>query len=186
MSLVFVGQHTNFHHQHFKMVDMLIHHYEQTKWSLNPCATPYIPKEPKETEINNNNKGDERRVETDASENTNYVKSNNDLIDSNDYDKWTKVGRIFRPVYKNDQNLNDVKVKSNNENRHELLNDLETQCYSNENKIEKTKDHKNKPKIIKSNPHHVYDVETSLLNKTIETFVERDNDNNEEELHEEL
>ena len=82
--------------------------------------------------------------------------------------------------------LNDAKVKINNENRHEALNDLETQCYSNQNKTNKTNDHKNKPNMKKSNLCDVDNVETSLLNKTIETFVERDNDDNEEESHEEL
>ena len=87
MSLVFVGQHNNFHHQHFAMVDILIHHYEKTKWSLNPCATPHINKEPTEKETNNNDKGDERKVETDTNENINDMKLKNDLNDGNDYDK---------------------------------------------------------------------------------------------------
>ena len=62
MSLVFVGNHTNFHHQHFKMVDILIHHYEQTKWSLNPYATPYVHKEPTEIEMSNNETGAEKKT----------------------------------------------------------------------------------------------------------------------------
>ena len=87
MSLVFAGQYTNFQHKYFKIVSILIHHYEQTKWSQNLCATPYIPKKLKEIEINNNNKGDKRKVVFDVIENTNDTKLNNDLIDSNDYNK---------------------------------------------------------------------------------------------------
>lgn len=84
------------------------------------------------------------------------------------------------------QNANDLKEKIKNDNRREALNDLEEQCCSNEFKISKINDHKNKPKIAKSNPYCVNNVVTSLLNKTIETFVERDKDDDEEELYEEL
>ena len=59
MSLVFVGNHTSFHHQHFKMVDILIHHYEQTKSRLNPYATPYVYEE--QITINNNDTKVERK-----------------------------------------------------------------------------------------------------------------------------
>ena len=74
MSLVFVGQYTNFHHQYFKMVEILIYDYKQNMQSLNPCAIPYAPKEQKEPEIKNNNQEDERSVTTNTSEETNYVK----------------------------------------------------------------------------------------------------------------
>ena len=82
---------------------------------MNLYTTPYVPKELKEIEINSNNKEDKRRVATDASENINDAKSNNDLINSNNYDKWTNVGQISRRICKNEQNLNDTKVKSNSE-----------------------------------------------------------------------
>ena len=78
MSLVFVGQHANFHHQYFNIVDILIHYYKQTIWSLNPCATSYISKEQKEMEINNKKKKDESRVETDASESANDANNDHD------------------------------------------------------------------------------------------------------------
>ena len=76
---------------------------------------------------NNNDKEDESRVETDVSESTNDI--------NNDHNKWTNAEWIFRRIYKNEQNLNDEKAKSNNKNRYELLNDFETLYYSNENKI---------------------------------------------------
>ena len=80
--------------------------------------------------INDNNTEDESRVDTDSSESTNNV--------NNDHDKQTNAGQIFRYVCKNEQNLNNEKVKSNNENRYKLSSDFEKLYYSNENKIEKT------------------------------------------------
>ena len=53
MSLVFVGSCTAIHHQCFKMVDMLIHHFEMNMKKLNPCAKPYEPKKEVE-EVNAN------------------------------------------------------------------------------------------------------------------------------------
>ena len=44
MSLVFLGSYTAFHHQYFKMVDMLIHHFDMNMKKLNPCTKPYKPK----------------------------------------------------------------------------------------------------------------------------------------------
>ena len=43
MSLV-VGLHAAFHHQYFKMVDVLIHYFEMSTKKLNPCAKPCEPK----------------------------------------------------------------------------------------------------------------------------------------------
>ena len=87
-------------------------------------------------EINDNNKEIKSRVETDASESTNDVNNNRD--------KQTNTRQIFRCVCKNEQNLNNEKVKSKNEKRCKLLNDFEKLYYSNKNKIEK-------PKITKTN-----------------------------------
>ena len=97
---------------------------------MNPCTTSHIPKEWKEMEINDNNKETKSRVKTDASESTNDA--------NNDNDKWINTWQIFRYVCKNEQNLNNEKVKSNNENRYKLSSDFEKLYYSNENKIEKT------------------------------------------------
>ena len=41
MSLVFAGSHVAFHHQYFKIVDMLIHHFEKHMHGLNLRAKPY-------------------------------------------------------------------------------------------------------------------------------------------------
>ena len=44
MSLVFVGPHAAFHHQHFNMADILMHHFEQHMHRLNPRTAPYMPR----------------------------------------------------------------------------------------------------------------------------------------------
>ena len=44
MSLAFTGSHVAFHHQYFKMIDMLIHLCEMNAKKLNPCAKPHKPK----------------------------------------------------------------------------------------------------------------------------------------------
>ena len=44
MSLVFTGEHAAFDRQCFKMVDMLINHFEHTMFGLTPCAVPYVPR----------------------------------------------------------------------------------------------------------------------------------------------
>ena len=44
MILVFTGECTAFHHQCFKMVDMLINHFEHSMCGLNPCAAPHVPR----------------------------------------------------------------------------------------------------------------------------------------------
>lgn len=41
MSLVFAGSHAAFHYQYFKMVDILVHHFEQQSHGLNSHAAPY-------------------------------------------------------------------------------------------------------------------------------------------------
>ena len=62
MSLVFTEPHVAFHHQHVKMVNMLINYCEQNMCGLNLCAQPYVPLKQEETETTNNRE-DERRVE---------------------------------------------------------------------------------------------------------------------------
>ena len=44
MSLVFAGWHAAFHHQYFKMVDMLMHQFEQQVHGLNLHTTTYVPR----------------------------------------------------------------------------------------------------------------------------------------------
>ena len=44
MSLVFAGEYTAIHNQCFKMVDMLINHFEHTMFGLNPYAAPCVPR----------------------------------------------------------------------------------------------------------------------------------------------
>ena len=56
MSLVLAGPHTVFHHQHVKMVDILMSHFEQQKQGLNPHAIPYVHKnEEKKADKDENN-----------------------------------------------------------------------------------------------------------------------------------
>ena len=43
MSLEFVGVHAPTHHQHFQMVDKLVHHFRWNMKKLNPSAKPYVP-----------------------------------------------------------------------------------------------------------------------------------------------
>ena len=40
----FSGPCTVVHHQHFQMVDMLMHHCIRTMCGLNPYVLPYVPK----------------------------------------------------------------------------------------------------------------------------------------------
>ena len=44
MSLVFAGARTAFRYQHFKMVDMLINHFEHNVCGLNPHTAPHVPR----------------------------------------------------------------------------------------------------------------------------------------------
>lgn len=67
MSLVFAGSYAAFHHQYFKMVDMMMHHFEQNMYGLNPHARSYVPAEQEYTEKNNNSR-DEDSVENDTRE----------------------------------------------------------------------------------------------------------------------
>ena len=55
MSLVFAGSCAGFHHQYFKMTDMLIHHFKQNMHGLNLCATSYAPRK----EVNEIDRKDE-------------------------------------------------------------------------------------------------------------------------------
>ena len=59
MSLVFAGSCTAFHHQYFKMVDILMHYFEQNMHSLNPSAKPYAPLEQDSKEYENNHREEE-------------------------------------------------------------------------------------------------------------------------------
>ena len=181
MSLVFVGNYTSFHHQHFKMVDILIHHYEQTKSRLNPHATPHRCKE--QIMINNNDMKVEKK-KTDTSEDMKEAQAHNDSTDSNN--QWINEGRTFQRNIRKQPKLKDLSAKKSNNNRHEALNDAETQCCPTENKFKKNKHRENKPLRMKSNKHHVDNVEKSLLNKTIEMFSEKDDNNDEDELNEEI
>ena len=181
MSLVFVGNYTSFHHQCFKMVDVLIHHYEQTKSRLNPYATPCSYKE--QIMISDNDVKVEKK-KTDTSEDMKEAQAHNDSTDSNN--QWTNEGRIFQRNIRKQQTSEDLSVKTNNDDRHEVLKDTERQCYPTENKFNETKHCKTKPTRMKSNKHYVCNVENSLLNKTIEIFSEKDNNNNEDELNDEI
>ena len=52
---MFAGTHTEVHHQCFRMVDLLMRHFEQGLRTLNPCAEPCVPnrvEEVKETSKN--------------------------------------------------------------------------------------------------------------------------------------
>lgn len=183
MSLAFVGNYTSFHHQHFKMVDILIHHYEQTKSRLNPHATPCSYEEQIMT---NNNDTKVERKKTGTCEDVKEAQVHDDSTDSNNQDTWTNEGRMFQRDIRKKQTLEDLSAKTNNNDRHEVLKDTETQCCPAENKFNKTKHCETKPMRMKSNKCHVDNVEKSLLNKTIESFSEKDNDNNEDELNEEI
>lgn len=57
MSLVFTGLHAAFHHQCFKMADVLIDYCEQHVCGLNPHTKTHVPLEQEETHIKNNCKG---------------------------------------------------------------------------------------------------------------------------------
>ena len=62
MNLVFAGLCATFHHQYFKIVDMLAHHFERNI-DLNPCATPCKPKqEVDEVVAKEENKQQEKRI----------------------------------------------------------------------------------------------------------------------------
>ena len=64
MSLVFAGPHAVFHHQHVKMVDILINHFEQQKQGLNPHATHHVHRnEEKKVDIDENNQEQHVQVE---------------------------------------------------------------------------------------------------------------------------
>ena len=56
MSLVFAESHAEFHYQYFKMVDVLMRHFEQNMRGLNLCAKPYVPLEQINIEHINKNK----------------------------------------------------------------------------------------------------------------------------------
>lgn len=62
MSLVFVGPCAVFHHQYFKMVDMLIHHCEMNAEKLNACVKTHVLKHEVEEVIATKQK-DKREME---------------------------------------------------------------------------------------------------------------------------
>ena len=173
MSLVFDGTHTEVHHQYFRMVDLLMHHFEQGLRTLNPHAAPHVP----------------NRVEEVKETSKNDVDAN--VVDEHKSD-W-KIQR--KNIAKRNMmgNANNAPLNVKNINTYSSLEDEEeddeeninAECYNNNKPLEAT-NKCIKCKMMKSNLYHVDDVETDLLNKTIKTFVERDKNNNEEDLHEEL
>ena len=69
--------------------------------------------------------------------------------------------------------MEDLSVKTNNNNRYEVLKDAEIQCYPTENKFNKTKHCETKLMRMKSNKYHVDNIEKSLLNKPLKFLVKK-------------
>ena len=100
MSLVFTGACTAFHHQCFKMVDMLINHFEHNRCGLNPCAAPCAPR----TEGN--------KVETKEEGQEPKHKRTNKLLDGNDFG-WKITSK--KNIIKHNAHVDDSQgVRDNN------------------------------------------------------------------------
>ena len=109
MSLVFTGACTAFHHQCFKMVDMLINHFEHTMFGLNPYAAPYVPRmEGNKVDAKEEGKGSK------------YTKHKriNKLLDGNDFG-WKFPSK--KKSSKNNENMDDSKPCIGDDNKFSML-----------------------------------------------------------------
>ena len=92
MSFEFAGPHTTFHHQHFKMVSILTHYYEQNTHCLNSHAAPCEPRKAKS----------EANIIT-GEENAENNKGNS---------IWAHEGRICQPMKSNNVKEKTEKITS--------------------------------------------------------------------------
>ena len=99
----FEGQKNDFSHQHFKMVNVLINHFEQNTPGSNPHASPYVPIEKVDAEHVNESR-DEKSVEEDKiSEEKSEVeleKKKHHNKKHKGIEKWMHDGRMFRSIQK--------------------------------------------------------------------------------------
>ena len=112
MSLVFAGEHTAFHHRHFKTVDMLIDHFENTMFGLSPYVAPCVPRTEGKFDTKEEGKG---------SRCTKHKRMNK-ILNGNDFG-WKFLSK--KKSSKNKEKMDDSKPCIGDDNKFSILEDIE-------------------------------------------------------------